>query len=104
MSDAVKVIKVGDTRRIRERLKPGEYDLCNGSVLVLSRSATMEKTQVFEYEYPLIRRGARWRTKHWHHETLVVLPTRWERVRAFFWGRPEPLPRAVVIIDRMERP
>lgn len=99
MTKSVEVHHVGDTRRVVRVLKPGKYELGDGAQLVLKRPATMELTERFGYQYPSLKRDLEWLEHSWHHDTLKIIPTAWERVLAFFWRKPA-LPRAVLINTR----
>lgn len=99
MSKSVRVVKIGDQRRTTEVLTSGQYEFPGGQeFLILDRVATCEVTQTFQYRYPALKRDAAWITTKHHLDTLKLIPTWWERVRAFFGGRPAPLPRAVAVI------
>lgn len=97
MSKSVEIRCVGDKRTVRKQLKyPVTYDLGKGRWLVLKRPASMECTEKWAP-------NGTWVEDAWLHDTLLVEPTIWERIKALFWAQPQPIPRAVVIIDRQER-
>lgn len=104
---SIEVIKLGATRRGLKILSPGTYDLCrNNEHVILRVRCSIETTEVFDYRKvpPLVgfsvESEPRWHTSGYHIDTLKVLPTWWERVKALALRREQPLPRAITIVDR----
>ena len=91
---SIEVIKLGTKRRGREILRPGTYDLCRDSEFVVLRvRCSIETEETFNREGGV----AEWRHTGYHVDTLMALPTLWQRLKAFVLFREQPLPRAVLI-------
>lgn len=107
MSASIEHLKIGDTRQVTEILEPGTYGLGNDRHIVLKRRASIVRTDRWQYEYESIKESARWKSLSYDHSSLRVLPTWWERVRAFLSMREPPVPRAIVLTEdsgsRLER-
>lgn len=120
MSKTIETMKLGDTRRITVIVEPNTYCLDNnpdrtGARFVKIRArCSIEATETFCRPPPAKRAGsptmyqpsnpdavlADWRVTAYHHDTLKALPTWWQRIRAFLRREPQPLPRAITIVDR----
>lgn len=101
MSKSIETMRIGDEKRVRIILTSGTYQLDGkDEFIVLKRPASIETTQRWAYRYQSIRENAEWKIIRHHMDTLEVLPTTWERIVAFFWRRPQPLPRAVLVNTR----
>jgi len=94
---AIQVISVCDTRKRTKRLDPGMHRFGPGRQFVqLGRACTIEVTERFEYRYPSTGTDPWWVVVSHHVETLTIVPTRWERFKAFVMRRPI-VPRAVAL-------
>lgn len=105
MSKSVEVISIGTTRTNVVTLTPGRYQIGDSEEwAVIRRRCTIEVVQTFKRppEYPLTG-TPRWVITQHKLDTLTVLPTWWERLKAVFARRSQPIPRAVTIIDRSAR-
>jgi hypothetical protein len=100
MTTSIERTKVGATKRVSVTLDPGTYELVPkvrkpgeaDEFVVLKVRCRVEATFTFQG-------WQGWTRTTMHYETLEVLPTKWQRFKAFILCRPSPLPRAVALTD-----
>lgn len=90
MSDAIERLKIGQRREVTRILEPGVYNLYhNGEFIRLKHKASIVKFQKFT-------RFGEWTDDGYDLDTLKVIPTRWERLKAWL-ARKSAIPRAIVL-------